>query len=81
MNGVLENALYYPSIDFYNERWLKSVTLFRDREDRTVQESEEQPCRRCSSGILLLVGGQCLVDYVGCFISFVHIYSKNEQKK
>lgn len=76
MNGVLDNALCYPSIDFHNERWLESATLFRDREDRTVQVVEEQPCRGCSSKILYDSGvGQCLIDYVGRLTSFVHIYS------
>ena len=49
---MFEKALYYPTIDIYNEQWLKSAALFWDRIETIVPESEEQPYRRRSSLIL-----------------------------
>ena len=52
---MFESALYYPTIDIHNERWLKSAALFWDRIETIVPESEEQPYRRRSTIILLFL--------------------------
>ena len=49
---MFENALYYPTIDIHNERWLKSAALFWDRIETIVPESEEKPYSRRSTRIL-----------------------------
>ena len=46
---MFESALYYPTIDIHNERWLKSAVLFWDRIETIVPESELRPYhRRCT---------------------------------
>lgn len=49
---MFERALYYPSIDIYNDKWLKSAILFWDRIETIVPESIEQPYRRRNTRIL-----------------------------
>ena len=49
---MFESALYYPTIDIHNERWLKSAVLFWDRIETIVPESEDHPYRRRSTRIL-----------------------------
>lgn len=49
---MFERALYYPSIDIYNDRWLKSAILFWDRIETIVPESINQPYRRRNTRIL-----------------------------
>lgn len=49
---MFESALYYPTIDIHNEAWLKSATLFWDRIETIVPESEERPYRRRSTMLL-----------------------------
>lgn len=46
---MFERALYYPTIDIHNERWLKSAVLFWDRIETIVPESEDTPYRRRST--------------------------------
>lgn len=45
-------ALYYPTIDIWNEAWLKSAALFWDRIETIVPESEDKPYHRRSTQIL-----------------------------
>lgn len=49
---MFESALYYPTIDIHNERWLKSAALFWDKIETIVPESEKQPYRRRCTRIL-----------------------------
>ena len=49
---MFESALYYPTIDIHNERWLKSAVLFWDRIETIVPESEDHPYRRRSTRVL-----------------------------
>ncbi len=49
---MFEEALYYPTIDIHNERWLKSAVLFWDRIETIVPESEDHPYKRRSTRIL-----------------------------
>ena len=49
---MFESALYYPTIDIHNERWLKSAALFWDKIETIVPESEERPYRRRSTRVL-----------------------------
>lgn len=49
---MFEKALYYPTIDIHNERWLKSAVLFWDRIETIVPESEEHPYHRKCTKIL-----------------------------
>ena len=49
---MFESALYYPTIDIHNERWLKSAVLFWDRIETIVPESEECPYCRKSTRVL-----------------------------
>jgi len=49
---MFEKALYYPTIDIHDERWLKSAVLFWDRIETIVPESEDHPYRRRSTRIL-----------------------------
>ena len=49
---MFESALYYPTIDIHNERWLKSAVMFWDRIETIVPESEDHPYRRRSTRIL-----------------------------
>lgn len=49
---MFEKALYYPTIDIHNERWLKSAVLFWDRIETIVPESEDHPYKRRSTRIL-----------------------------
>ena len=49
---MFESALYYPTIDIHNDRWLKSAVLFWDRIETIVPESEVNPYRRRSTRIL-----------------------------
>ena len=49
---MFEKALYYPTIDIQNDRWLKSAVLFWDKIETIVPESEERPYRRRNTRIL-----------------------------
>ena len=49
---MFEKALYYPTIDIHDERWLKSAVLFWDRIETIVPESEDHPYKRRSTRIL-----------------------------
>lgn len=52
VNDMFEKALYYPTIDITNDRWLKSAVLFWDKIETIVPESEERPYRRRNTRIL-----------------------------
>lgn len=43
---MFERALYYPTIDIKNDRWLKSAVLFWDRIETIVPESINEPYKR-----------------------------------
>ena len=43
---MFESALYYPTIDIKNDRWLKSAILFWDRIETIVPESVDEPYKR-----------------------------------
>lgn len=43
---MFERALYYPTIDIMNDRWLKSAILFWDRIETIVPESINEPYKR-----------------------------------
>lgn len=49
---MFNTALYYPTIEITNDRWLKSVALFWDRIETIVPQEMESPYKRKTTRLL-----------------------------
>ena len=49
---MFNTALYYPTIEITNDRWLKSVALFWDRIETIVPQEMEHPYKRRTTKLL-----------------------------
>lgn len=73
------SALYYPSIDINDERWLKSAVLFWDEINTIVPDTMENPYNNDST-VLLNYEGILNPINVSSFSKYVELASKDALK-